>query len=112
MSPPAMPKRTTVFEGELAVAPVPRSAKRQRTTMLTVEIAKPWLTDKDLYGRISYWITVSVATLGIIGSVLRVYFAWVQTPTLGNLCLVMEDNFDTFDTDFTWFHEVDMSGFG
>jgi hypothetical protein len=28
------------------------------------------------------------------------------------LCLVMEDEFDTFDTKNTWRQEVDMSGFG
>jgi len=31
----------------------------------------------------------------------------ITTP----LCLVLDDNFDTFDTN-VWRHEVDMSGFG
>ncbi|KAI0667515.1 concanavalin A-like lectin/glucanase [Trametes maxima] len=80
--------------------------------MLTGEIAKPWTTDKDFYERFSYWVTYLVAMLGIAGAVVRVYFSYVQTPRVGNLCLIMEDNFDTFDTKYTWFHEVDMSGYG
>ena len=118
MSPPAMPRRATVLFGDGAdgsagtlLAP-PRAAKRQRSSMLLGEVAKPWVTDKDFYGRLSYWLTVSVAVLGIIGSGIRVYFSWAQSPRVGNLCLVMEDNFDTFDTAYTWFQEVDMSGFG
>ena len=80
--------------------------------MLTGEVVKPWVTDKDFYERLSYWVTYFVAMLGIAGAIIRVYFAWVQTPNVGNLCLIMEDNFETFDTQYTWYHEVDMSGFG
>ena len=112
MSPPAMPKRPMVLELDSSgTLPVPRS-KRTRSTMLTGEVVKPWVTDKDFYERLSYWVTYMVAMLGIVGAVLRVYFAYVQTPDVGNLCLIMEDNFDTFDTQYTWYHEVDMSGFG
>lgn len=112
MSPPAMPKRATVLELDSSGAlPVPRS-KRPRSTMLTGEVVKPWVTDRDFYERLSYWVTYAVAMLGIIGAILRVYFQWVQTPTVGNLCLVMDDQFETFDTKYTWLQEVDMSGFG
>ena len=113
MSPPAMPKRMTLPEMDAgAVMPGPRAAKRHRTTMLTGEVHKPWLTDKDFYGRLSYWITTLIGLLGIVGAVIRVYFAYVQVPRVGNLCLIMEDNFETFDTKYTWYQEVDMSGFG
>ena len=59
-----------------------------------------------------YWITTLIGLLGIVGAVIRVYFAYVQVPRVGNLCLIMEDNFETFDTKYTWYQEVDMSGFG
>ena len=115
MSPPAMPKRATVMESDATnsgtLAPL-RGSKRQRSTMLTGEVEKPWVTDKDFYEKLSFWVTYAVAILGIAGGIVRVYFAWVQTPRVGNLCLVMEDNFDTFDTKYTWYHEVDMSGYG
>lgn len=114
MSPPAMPRRATAFEtnaaSRLSVA-APRS-KRLRSSMLTGEIPKPWVGERDVYARVAYFVTYLVAFLGIAGSVLRCYFAWKDVPRVGNLCLIMEDNFDTFDTAYTWTHEVDMSGFG
>lgn len=61
---------------------------------------------------LSYWIVYAVAFLGIAASAIRCYFTWKQTLRLGNLCLVMEDNFDTFDLENTWTQEVSMSGFG
>lgn len=116
MSPPALPRRATFLEGESissgTLPVIPRAAKRQRSSMLTGEVIKPWATDRDFYERLSYYVTYFVAMLGIAGAIIRVYFSWVQTPNVGNLCLVMEDNFETFDTKYTWTHEVDMSGFG
>ena len=121
MSPPALPKRATVVAegdgegvgvGVAALQPIRSSAKRFRSSMLTGEVSKPWVTDKDFYERLSYYVTYAVALLGIVGGAIRVYFSYVQTPRVGNLCLIMEDNFETFDTQYTWFQEVDMSGFG
>ena len=80
--------------------------------MLTGSIEKPWLTEKDSGMTLSYWIVYAVAFLGIAASAIRCYFTWKQTLRLGNLCLVMEDNFDTFDLENTWTQEVSMSGFG
>ena len=58
------------------------------------------------------WTDKRVALIGAVGSALLCYFGWRNVPRVGNLCLVMEDNFDTFDTQHTWQHEVDMGGFG
>ncbi|EJF59429.1 concanavalin A-like lectin/glucanase [Dichomitus squalens] len=80
--------------------------------MLTGKIEKPWLTEKDTRLTLAYWIVYFVAFLGVAGGAIRCYFAWKQTLHLGNLCLVMEDNFDTFDLENTWTQEVTMSGFG
>ncbi|KAI0357220.1 concanavalin A-like lectin/glucanase [Trametes cingulata] len=80
--------------------------------MLTGVIEKPWLSDKDRMETIAYWTVYVVAFLGIVAGGIRCYFAWTQTLLLGNICLVMEDNFDTFDTENIWQHEVSMSGFG
>lgn len=114
MSPPAMARRTTGYETNVASRlslSAPRS-KRFKSSMLSGTIEKPWVGQKDVYGRLAYWITYAVAMLGIAGSVLRCYFAWKDVPRVGNLCLIMEDNFDTFDTEYTWTHDVDMGGFG
>ena len=61
---------------------------------------------------LAYWIVYFVAFIGIAMGALRCYFAWKDVPRVGNLCLIMEDNFDAFDTDYTWSREIDMSGFG
>ncbi len=87
-------------------------AKRVRSTMLTSKIDKPWIGKKDVYARLSYFLTYGVAFIGAAGSALLCYFGWKNVPRVGNLCLVMEDNFDTFDTKSTWQHEVNMGGFG
>ncbi len=91
---------------------VPRAKKPMRSTMLTGAIEKPWLSDKDRSASLAYWIVYAMALVGVAASVVRCYFAWTQTLRLGNLCLVMEDNFDSFDTENTWTQEVTMSGFG
>ena len=70
------------------------------------------MSEKDVYNRIAYWLTYAIALLGIGGSIARCYTAWLDVPRVGNLCLIMEDNFDTFDTEYTWTREVDMSGVG
>ncbi|EMD36047.1 glycoside hydrolase family 16 protein [Gelatoporia subvermispora B] len=116
MSPPVLPRRATYFESptdsRVSVVAARPVAKRARSTLLTGTIEKPWLSEKDVYGRLAYWITYGVAFLGVIGGALRCYFDWRNIQRLGNICLVMDDQFDTFDTDFTWFQEVDMSGYG
>ncbi|KAI1784476.1 concanavalin A-like lectin/glucanase [Ganoderma leucocontextum] len=80
--------------------------------MLSRTIEKPWLTEKERHTTLAYWMVYVIVMLGVAGGAVRCYFAWTQTPRLGNLCLVMEDNFDTFDTENTWTQEVSMSGFG
>ena len=113
MSPAPMQRRTATAipsASRFSLA-APRS-KRLKSTMLTGTIEKPWTTEKDTQGRLAYWITYLVAFLGVAGSALRCYFAWKDVPRVGNLCLVMEDDFNTFDTENTWFQEVDMGGFG
>ncbi|OCH85862.1 concanavalin A-like lectin/glucanase [Obba rivulosa] len=116
MSPPALPRRATFFDGgsdsRISVVAAKPAARRARSTLLTGTIEKPWLSEKDVYGRLAYWITYAVAMLGVIGGALHCYFDWRGIPRLGNICLVMDDEFNTFDTDFTWFQEVDMGGFG
>lgn len=86
--------------------------RAMRSTMLTGTIDKPWLSEKDTRMRLAYWVTYLIAFLGVVGGAVRCYFTWKTTLQLGKLCLVMEDNFDTFDTQNTWTQEVSMSGFG
>ncbi|TFK84665.1 glycoside hydrolase family 16 protein [Polyporus arcularius HHB13444] len=103
---PTSPKATS------RMSTMSRVRKPMRSTMLTGAIEKPWLSQKDKMAILSHWVVYLIALLGIAGGAIRCYFTWKTTLRLGNLCLVMEDNFDTFDTENTWTHEVSMSGFG
>ena len=114
MSPPIMTRRNTAFESNVAsrLSVAAPKSKRMRSSMLAGTVEKPWVGEKDVYGRLAWWITYLVAFLGVAGSAVRCYFAWKDVPRVGNICLIMEDNFDKFDTEFTWQQEVDMGGFG
>ncbi|KAI0740036.1 concanavalin A-like lectin/glucanase [Earliella scabrosa] len=80
--------------------------------MLTGPIEKPWLAAKEPRMAVAHWLVYFIAFLGVAAAAVRVFFAWKTTLRLGNLCPVMEDHFDTFDTENTWTHEVSLSGFG
>lgn len=88
------------------------SRRLMRSSMLMGPIEKPWLSEKDGMESFSNCIVYFIAFLGIAGAAARCYFGYVQTPMLGKVCLVLEDNFDTFDTENVWQREVSMSGFG
>ncbi|TDL23460.1 concanavalin A-like lectin/glucanase [Rickenella mellea] len=77
-------------------------------------IDKPWLEKRDLRVRTSWWLTFCLMFLGIAASGVRVYFGRKEVPLMsGNLCLVMDDEFDKGTIDQSiWGHEVDMGGFG
>lgn len=93
--------------------------ERPKSTMLTSTstLEKPWLTSRDPYHKLAYFITYGFMFLGIAAGVARCYFGWMSVPLLsGNLCLVLDENFDSdeglFGDNGTFFREVDMSGFG
>ena len=86
---------------------------RPVSTMLSGEITKPWLGDKDKSARISYYLTYSVFLVGVIVSAIRCYFGWHNVDLMGKTCLVFEDDFSGSEIDSSvWTHEVDMGGFG
>ncbi|TFK38507.1 GH16 beta-1,3-glucan recognition protein [Crucibulum laeve] len=92
--------------------------ERPKSTMLTStsSLHKPWMTERDPYSRLAYFLTYGVMLLGVAAGVIRCYTGWQDVPLLGNLCLVMDENFDTdegvFGDNGKFFREVDMSGFG
>jgi len=80
-------------------------------------VEKPWITTRDPSTRIAYFLTYGVMLLGVAATAIRCWFSWRDTPMLPeNLCLVMDENFDSADGIFgengKFFREVDMSGFG
>ncbi|GJJ14723.1 hypothetical protein Clacol_008990 [Clathrus columnatus] len=89
-----------------------------KSTLLQGEskILKPWLNKKDWRVAVSWWITVFMIMLGVAASAFYSYWEYLKTPMITQpLCLVMEDDFNTFSVDTpgaTWTREVDLSGFG
>ncbi|KAF8129016.1 glycoside hydrolase family 16 protein [Boletus edulis] len=97
-----------------------KRATRMRSTLLDdpSTIEKPWISKKDPYGRVAYFLTYGVAFLGILASAARCYFGYKSVPTIkGNLCMVLDEEFNT-DTDTifgsggNWFREIELGGFG
>jgi hypothetical protein len=79
--------------------------------MLTGEIEKPWKSKNNSQMRLAYWITYAAGAFGIVAGFLRCFFGWQSVPRLGNLCQVMEENFETLNKDI-WSHDIDLGGFG
>ncbi|KAH7918271.1 glycoside hydrolase family 16 protein [Leucogyrophana mollusca] len=103
----------------VTTAPV-KKTKRLRSTLLEdpSTLEKPWVTTKDPYARLAYFITVGIAFLGIAGSAVRCYFGYKSVPMInGNLCMVLDEEFNT-DTNTVlgaggnWFREIELGGFG
>lgn len=78
----------------------------------TVPIEKPWANKKEALGYVSYWLTWSMVLLMAGASALLTLVDLNKIHYVGNLCTVLEDNFDNGIDRSIWFHEVDMSGFG
>ncbi|KAF8521629.1 glycoside hydrolase family 16 protein [Hysterangium stoloniferum] len=89
-----------------------KDAPLRRSALLQGKVDKPWLENKDWRIRASYWITVAMVFLGVAASALVCVTGYKSTPLITQpLCLVMSDEFNTFDTTNTWHQEIDMSGF-
>ncbi|KAG6380018.1 glycoside hydrolase family 16 protein [Boletus reticuloceps] len=97
-----------------------KRATRMRSTLLDdpSTIEKPWISKKDPYARVAYFLTYGVAFLGILASAARCYLGYKSVPTIkGNLCMVLDEEFNT-DTDTifgsggNWFREIELGGFG
>ncbi|KAI9438525.1 glycoside hydrolase family 16 protein [Lactarius indigo] len=96
-------------------APLPSTLLSEKLT----KEEKPWLDQRpDGRTRASRWITLLMLVVGVFASGL---ICWIGYNDAGKtmidssqLCLVMEDTFDTFDVDNggTWTRDVEMSGFG
>lgn len=111
--------RTLVMYSSVQPSSIKIERERPKSTLLTssTAIEKPWLTVRDPYQRISYALTYGVVVLGILLGGVRVWFGWNDVEVLkGNLCMVMDENFDSdanvFGENGKFFREVEMSGFG
>lgn len=94
--------------------------ERLKSTMLAEDavLEKPWLKERDVSARIAYFLTYFFIFIGLAVGGIKCFFAWrnVQLQDPNTLCLVMQENFDSYDQVFgqggSFSREVDMSGFG
>lgn len=129
----APPSRPNIFTQSTALS-TRGAARRARpaSTMIDPDkpILKPWASSKDTRSRVSYFITYAMYVLrlvwklhfltafcrilvGVGVGVLRCYTGWTGVKLLGNVCLIMDEQFTTGELDSSiWAHEVDLGGFG
>jgi hypothetical protein len=96
---------------------LPKSKPPLPSTRLPTKLAKedkPWLMQKDGEERVAWWLTCLLMVAGVVGAVLMCWSGWNSVNKLqdSQLCLVMDDNFDTLDLDNNWTREVELGGFG
>ncbi|KAF9448411.1 glycoside hydrolase family 16 protein [Macrolepiota fuliginosa MF-IS2] len=116
----ASPKpRPMTMYNSVQQSPVKFQRERPKSTMLAARgpVEKPWISTRDPYARLAYFLTYGVMLLGVAAGAIRCWISWHDTPVLpGNLCMVMDEDFDSADGIFgengKFFREVDMSGFG
>lgn len=114
-SPP--PRPLTIYNTPVSSAKVVRD--RPKSTMLVDDghLDKPWMGKRNKHDKLAYFLTYTVAFLGIVGGALKCYFDYRSVSFItSNLCPVLDVNFDTdqdiFGDNGVFFREVDMSGFG
>ena len=75
---------------------------------------KPWLTQKQKRERSNWWLTFVCMLLGVAGSGVLIYFGWTGVQQLKDedLCLVLNEGFNSLDLDNTWTRDVELGGFG
>jgi hypothetical protein len=98
------------YKPKLGKAPMPSSRLAEKLT----KEDKPWMTKKEPRQRISYWLTLSMVVIGIACSAIVIYFGWIGVRQIKDdqLCLVLEDNFNSLDLTSTWTRDVELGGFG
>ncbi|KAI5116894.1 hypothetical protein M0805_004162 [Coniferiporia weirii] len=78
----------------------------------TNPIEKPWLRDSDPRKRISYLLTMSCMLLGAVAGAALCFFGARGIMFVGDVCLVMDEDFSSGLNTTRWAREVSMGGFG
>ncbi|KAI0646076.1 concanavalin A-like lectin/glucanase [Trametes meyenii] len=75
---------------------------------------KPWLKQRDCRDRASYWLTLAAMMLGVAGAAVLCFFGYSSVTLLkdSDLCMVLDENFDSLDLQNTWTRDVELGGFG
>ncbi|KAI0087252.1 concanavalin A-like lectin/glucanase domain-containing protein [Irpex rosettiformis] len=102
LSPYAYPKRTRAL--------MPSTRLEQKLS----KEDKPWIGEKRKREKASWWVTFVCMLLGVVGSGVLIYFGWTGVHQLkdADLCLVLNEGFNSLDLDNTWTRDVELGGFG
>ncbi|KAI0946598.1 hypothetical protein AcW1_010027 [Taiwanofungus camphoratus] len=75
---------------------------------------KPWMGRKDWRTRTSWWLTIAMMCVGVAGAAVLCYFGWTDVVLLkdSELCMVLDEEFDSLDLNGTWAADVELGGFG
>ncbi|KII85577.1 glycoside hydrolase family 16 protein [Plicaturopsis crispa FD-325 SS-3] len=114
--PPSPHLSPSVSTSALALA-LPKPKAPLPSTRLPEKLGKedkPWLVKKDKHTKIGWWLTFSMILLGLCGAGA---LAWSGTRNVfvikdSQLCLVMQDDFDTLDLTNNWSKDIELGGFG
>ncbi|KAF5364842.1 hypothetical protein D9757_011280 [Collybiopsis confluens] len=109
--------RPLTIHSTLAAPAAKLKRDRPKSTMLTSSPQKPWITSRDPYKTVSYFITYGMVVVGVAVSFIKCFLDYRNVPLIhGNLCMVLDEDFSNSDRVFgdngTFLREVDMSGFG
>lgn len=88
------------------------SPHNSHLTFPTPVSEKPWIRERDRWERLSWWATFSLLWVGVGAAAVVCFFGFQNVQKLeGNLCSVLDDEFESFNTD-NWQKDVELSGFG
>ncbi|KAG1787577.1 glycoside hydrolase family 16 protein [Suillus plorans] len=75
---------------------------------------KPWLTKKRRCESGSWWLTFVAALLGVLVAAALCFRGWQSVDLLSDsqLCLVMQDDFDSSIDPNNWSYDIELGGFG
>ncbi|KAH9855587.1 concanavalin A-like lectin/glucanase [Lenzites betulinus] len=75
---------------------------------------KPWLKQRDCRDRASWWLTFFAMMIGVGGAAVLCFFGFSSVKLLkdSDICMVLNENFDSLDLTNTWTRDVELGGFG
>lgn len=75
---------------------------------------KPWLTKKRRCESGSWWLTFVAALLGVLIAAALCFRGWESVDLLSDsqLCIVMQDDFDSSIDPNNWSLDIELGGFG
>ncbi|KAG2097727.1 glycoside hydrolase family 16 protein [Suillus discolor] len=101
-----------------SVVALPLTQKKPiQSTRLKAKLTKddkPWLAKKRRCESGSWWLTFFAALLGVLIAAALCFRGWESVDLLSDsqLCLVMQDDFDSSIDPNNWSYDIELGGFG